>query len=259
MKVQFLGVTGSIQSARSANVSLLVSHSDTKVLIDVSGSPVQALCLCNVDPLGLTHLFLTHSHVDHLYGLPSLVHQLWLLGRTDELLILGNGETLKRARALCAVFSLEEKKGMFPLIWTALDEMEQAISCTSMELQLFPVNHGIPTLGCLFLSEQGSIAYLADTAPMESYPRILHSPSLLIHEAGGMDSGRDLLNSKGHCSALQAGRAGASLQAGRLFLCHLPENQELYADMLREARSLFPQTSIPEVFRSYEIERGKVL
>lgn len=259
MQVHFLGVAGSIQGARSGNVSLLVSHSDTKVLIDVSGSPVQALSLCNVDPLGLTHLLLTHSHVDHLYGLPSLVHQLWLLGRTEELAVMGNGETIKRARALCEVFSLEGKNGMFPLIWTAFDEVEQAIPCNSMELHLFPVSHGVPTLGCLFSSAQGSIAYLADTAPMESYPQNLDNPSLLIHEAGGLDSSRDVLNSKGHSSALQAARAGADLQAERLFLCHLPENQELYAPMLTEARSLFPHTSIPEVFRSYEIERGKVI
>lgn len=257
MKVQFLGITGSIQHASSGNISLVISHKETKVLVDVSGSPVQNLALCSVNPLELTHLLITHSHVDHLYGLPSLVHQLWLLGRTDELIILGNKATLRTAQELCGVFSLEEKQGMFALRWIVLDEVMQSIECSSMRIHLFPVSHGIPTFGCLFTSEEGSIAHLADTAPMKQYPPLLQNPSLLIHEAGGLDNEREMLNSKGHSSALQAAKVAASLHAEKLFLCHLPALESMYPAMLSEARTQFPQTSIPEIFTSYEIGRGE--
>lgn len=253
MRVQFLGITGSIQHAHSGNVSLLISHAGTKILVDISGSPVQNLALCEVDPLDVTHLLLTHSHVDHLYGLPSLLHQLWLMGRTSEFVIMGNHVTIKKARQLCAVFSLEEKKGMFPLVWKNLDEEIQFVQCKSLGLDLFPVTHGIPTFGCLFTSEQGTIAYLADTAPMKEYPPMIQNPSLLIHEAGGVDSERETLNGKGHSSALQAAKVAEYLHAERLFLCHLPEQENIYPDMLAEARHVFPLTDIPEVFQVFEV------
>lgn len=259
MKVQFLGVNGSIQSSHSSNISLLISHADTKVLVDVSGSPVQSLALCAVDPLDITHLFLTHAHVDHIYGLPSLLHQLWLLGRTRKLSVIGNRETICKARQLCAVFSLEEKKNMFPLKWIALDEVIQTLHCGSLDLHPFPVSHGIPTFGCLFSSKEGSIAYLADSAPMENYPLILQNSTLLIHEVGGLDRDREALNGKGHSTALQAAMVAKSLHAHKLLLCHLPPQQGLYHEMVEEARIVFPLTGIPEIFHGYEIqgnERG---
>ncbi len=258
MKVQFLGMTGSIQSAQSGNMSLVISHSDTKVLVDVSGSPLQSLSLCDVDPLDLTHLFLTHAHVDHLYGLPSLLHQLWLLGRTRELSLIGNRETLGKARQLCAVFSLEEKKDMFPLNWIVLDEVIQTLHCGDLYLHPFPVSHGIPTFGCLFSSAEGSVAYLADSTPLKNYPLLLQKPTLLIHEVGGLDSEREALNGKGHSSALQAAQVAKELNAGRLLLCHLPAQESLYQDMLEEARSIFPSASIPEIFYPYTIQTGEI-
>lgn len=258
MKVQFLGITGSIQTAHSGNMSLLVSHGDTKVLVDVSGSPMQSLALCNVDPLQLTHLFLTHAHVDHLYGLPSLLHQLWLLGRRVEFSLIGNKETISKAKQLCAIFSLDEKKNMFPLNWIVLDEVMQTLHCGDLVLHPFPVSHGIPTFGCLFISDEGSVAYLADSTPLKNYPLNLQKPTLLIHEVGGLDSEREALNDKGHSSALQAALVAKELHAGRLLLCHLPAQETLYQELLDEARSVFPSAGIPEVFYPYEIQIGEI-
>ena len=57
-----------------------------------------------MDPLGLTHVVVTHVHVDHAYGLPSLVRQLMLLGRRTPLAVVCRPEHVEPLRALLTTF-----------------------------------------------------------------------------------------------------------------------------------------------------------
>ena len=69
MIVYVLGSTGSIQGREASNTSLAVTSAGRTLLIDVSGSPIQALKRSNIDPLSVDVLLLTHAHIDHLYAL----------------------------------------------------------------------------------------------------------------------------------------------------------------------------------------------
>ena len=82
----FLG-TGSAEPATNRNnLSFLVSDKagDRMVLVDCSGAPVQTILRLGYQPEYLTDVILTHSHVDHIYALPSLVHTLWLYKQFDN-------------------------------------------------------------------------------------------------------------------------------------------------------------------------------
>lgn len=253
MNVEFAGILGSIQNAESGNTSLIVSHEDTNVLVDVSGSPIQNLAIAGVSRLFLDAVVITHPHVDHLYALPSLIHNLWLLGRSDALRVVGNSETLQVAKRLCDVFELEKKKNMFPLDWVPADSPWNTIKLPGFDINLFPVLHGVSTQGCSFTKEGKTIVYMADCRPMETYPEGIYYPSLLIHEAGGTAIEEPGLNSRGHSSARQAATVAKSLCCDKLILCHLPPSMESQATILSEARSIFPHASIPKLFHPYEV------
>ena len=122
MVVSFLGYANSVQHIDSGNVSICVSSSNFNLLIDVSGAPIMEMKKAHVDPMCLSMILLTHSHIDHMYALPSLIHQLWLMGKRDPLIILSNEETIKVAKQLCEAFSLSQKKGMFTIIWKTIEE-----------------------------------------------------------------------------------------------------------------------------------------
>jgi ribonuclease Z len=251
MKLQFLGILGSVQAEDSGNVSLVITGGGSSVLVDVSGSPAQLLLRAGVDPLCLDAVFLSHTHTDHLYGLPSLIHNLWLLKRERPLPVYANRETLDRARALCAVFELEAKKGMFPLQWREAEASVSANDFSSeagLHSQAFRVRHGVPTLGFIFAAQGKKIVYTCDTMPMEEYPAAAAGPDMLIHEAGGTEDNREKLLAGGHSSGADAARAAKSLGANRLFLCHLPPEKENRAAILAEARSIFHAAEIPERF-----------
>ncbi len=113
MNAYFLGYTGSMQRRGVSNTSLAVTAEGRTLLVDLSGSPVQALKEADIDPATIAGVLLTHTHIDHIYALPSLLHQLWLGGRTEPLALISNGPTAAFAKRLIDLFDLERKKGSF--------------------------------------------------------------------------------------------------------------------------------------------------
>lgn len=255
MNVHFLGYTGSIQHAGSANVSLVVEESREVVLVDVSGAPVMEMLKAGIDPRDLKTVLITHSHIDHIYALPSLIHQLWLMGRAEPLVIVGNRETIGKARELCSLFGLEQKNRMFPLVWKILENGVYGSLAGQLRLTVFPVPHGVPTVGCVFESAHGKVAYFADCTADVAYPEVAYDADLLIHEAGGLCEDSAILAGKGHSSSRQAAEAARMLRAGRLVLCHLPSEVSMYQLMLAEAQAVFKRTELPVLYKAYGCEK----
>ncbi|MDY4609496.1 MAG: MBL fold metallo-hydrolase [Sphaerochaetaceae bacterium] len=252
MKVSFLGRQGSLHSERSGNTCLLIESGGIPLLIDTSGAPAQLIRQAGYDPIWLEMVILTHSHVDHLYGLPSLLHNLWLLKRTAPLRIVGNAETLEKAKALCDVFGIREKPGMFPLRWESGVGRPLYLS-DSLQIQLFDVDHGVPTCGISCTDGSVKFAYTADTRPLCTVPLEMFHADLLVHEAGGVEQDEPKLAQGGHSSARQAALTAVKAQAGRLLLCHIPLSETACAAILSEAVGIFPNTGLPDLFVPYEL------
>lgn len=253
MNVHMLGYTGSVQHASSGNVSLAVQEGEQVVLVDVSGAPVMELLKAGLEPRNLSMVLITHSHIDHIYALPSLLHQLWLMGRTEPLVILGNQGTIGKARELCSLFGLEQKRKMFPIVWDVLETGRYDGPLGALRLSVFPVPHGVPTIGCVFESESSKFVYLADCTANFVYPELAYDADLIFHEAGGLEEDALVLAEKGHSSSRQAAEAARTLRAGRLVLCHLPSESNRYQLMLAEAKAVFERTELPVLYKAYEV------
>lgn len=251
MEVTILGFSGGVQAVDSGNTSLLVQGGGASVLVDVSASPLRSLLEAGCDPLSLDALFLTHAHVDHLYALPSLIHNLWLLKRTKPLVVCGNAQVLAKAIDLFCFFGLEKKKGMMPIAWK--DKLD---TIGGLKVCSFPLLHspGIETNGYTFTDDQGAkFAYFPDSVAKEPYPECAYGASLVVHEAGGTKETEKELVRRGHSSARMAATLARSLGAKRLVLVHLPCEPERRAAILHEAKSVFPSTELPVENRTYHV------
>jgi len=246
VKLIFFGTSGGIQTRTNANVCFLVADEQLSVLIDASGNPVQYLERAAVDPRSLDVLVLTHSHTDHLYALPSLIHNLWLMKRDKPLSIVSNPFTLERAKELCACFSLLSKENLFPIIW---------VENAAERIELFPVAHSTPTSGVKISSSRSRIIYSSDTSPCEAVVRAAKGAKALIHEASNTSEFESRLNSAGHSSGRQAGVAAKEAGVEKLFLCHFdPQYAQNQDTIVRESKSAFKgEVIIPELFRAYEV------
>lgn len=102
----------------------------------------------------ITHIFLTHAHGDHVFGLPGLLSTMGLLGRTSPLFIHGPSNL--------QTFVEFMKVHFFPdlgydLYFEAVDSTQHQIvfEDRSMEVWSLPLQHRVPCCGYLIKEKPG--------------------------------------------------------------------------------------------------------
>lgn len=97
----------------------------------------------------IDHVFISHLHGDHYFGLIGWLSTLHLLGRTEPLHIYAN-EALKNIMELQFLHSETTLK--YKLIWHFLNYGGKHLlyEDKALEIYSFPLNHRIPTNGFLF-------------------------------------------------------------------------------------------------------------
>lgn len=253
MKLIFFGTTGAVQTADNTNISFSVIEERAAILVDASGSPCQYLLRIGLAVSDFDALILTHAHPDHMHALPVLIQNLLLIKRKKPLRIICNRATEKKAKQLLELFFILPGMGTFPIEWVCGNITFDRIP--GMRVDLFPVNHSIPTSGIKISTASESLIFSSDTAPSDRVITEASGATALIHEATGSDRNRRILNEDGHSTALQAGEVAEEAGVDTLFLCHFDVRQGLLPEELqREAQMSFKgKVIIPELYRVYEI------
>ena len=252
----FLGTSGALASAARENTAIVVQADEVVLLVDCGGSAVHRLRRLGIDPLLLTHVVVTHVHVDHAYGLPSLVRQLGLLGRRRPLAIVCRPEHVEALRALLALFRLWERSDLFPVALAPIDLGVGAHALTSGTLvaRTAPNDHGaMPNFAVRVEAGDRALVYSSDTRPSEAVISLARGAGTLVHEATFAERDRPPGRPVAHSSAADAGRVAASAGAGRLILAHVGAEYHDDVDALAdEARRYFAgPVEIAEELRFY--------
>ncbi len=146
--VTILG-NGSAMPTAAQNVSAqLVKYNGKRFLIDCGdGTQIQMLKY-RVGFRNLNHIFISHLHGDHFFGLAGLLSTLHLLQRKEPMHIYGPPQLKKYIDV-----SLETAytKLLFPLVFHNTFGDDDLLYDDG-ELQVFsiPLKHGVPTKGFLF-------------------------------------------------------------------------------------------------------------
>ena len=189
LNFMFLGTNGSMQGDEG-NTSLLFKGSRGTVLVDASCGLGRAVAA------DVNAVVLTHEHIDHVYGLPSLIHQLWLSGRRRALDICVPAGMEEFVHRFLEVFSLQEKKNMFDFrIRTG-----RQFSVGSMEITLFSTEHTETSVGLVVREGEDRVVYTSDTRPIREILPCMAGAQVLIHEASGCEAEEEILWKKGHSS-----------------------------------------------------------
>ncbi|MGN0906378.1 MAG: MBL fold metallo-hydrolase [Bullifex sp.] len=243
-EVMFLGVNGSVQDRESGNTSLLFRSGDVTLMVDAS-SGLHAAVEASPDAL-----VITHTHTDHVYGLSSLIHQMWLTGRKKELRIYASEGTMPLVSGIISLFGLDKKKGMFPMTFSTASCFNEG----PFAVETFRTDHTDSSVG-LFIREDGGarILYTSDTRPISGPDEKWMGAALLIHEASGSAEDEKVLVRKGHSSYSDAASLALKLGASHLMLCHLPAGEESKRRAVREASGIFPEVSYAQPLKWMKI------
>jgi len=260
MPFQFFGTSGAIPSSDRDNTALVFYSNDEVILVDCSGSPYQKILKAGLDPMRVSSLIVTHRHVDHVYGLPSLAHNMGLAGRRTTLHVYALAETMKVLRGFMDLFPLEDK---MPYRIEQHDlpakEGHEVLRAKGFRVLSTPVKHGAPNIGLRVEfdspTERGTIVYSCDTSPCPSLVALAREADILIHESTFLHSDAGRADSDGHTTGYQAGEVARQAGVKRLFLCHFAAELHGRVDELRlEAmQSYGGSVQIPEELREYRL------
>jgi ribonuclease Z len=210
-----LGVGTAVPDQDRENTHMVWEGSDGLLLIDAGGSTYQRLLRATLDPLKLRGVFLTHSHADHINGLPALLFQLKLVSYPGTLSIYGNRPTLDLMRRVVEAFELGEHQVAVEWVEVA-DGQEVPLNAEGYRLRVADTVHPRPCLALRFedRSSGKALVYSADTEPCPSVQALASGASILIHEATTAEP------FPGHTTPRQAGTVAATAGAERLVLVH---------------------------------------
>lgn len=97
----------------------------------------------------LNHIFITHLHGDHCFGLPGLISTLNLLGRRSKLHIYAHADLEKMLTPFLDYFM---HQSLFEIVYHHLDPAEHKLIYEDKGLEVYsiPLKHSAPTCGFLF-------------------------------------------------------------------------------------------------------------
>ena len=239
LTVTLLGTGAAAPTAGRDNTCLALDDGTEITLIDASGSPLKRLADAGLPRDRLTRVIITHEHLDHTFGLPSLVQSLWLLGRREPLPIYALDATWRRLDRLLEAYAPSLQRSMIPLERHTIEPGPDPILTTSScHIRVAPGQHSVPTVGLRVDTASGTLVYTSDTAPCASIAELAQGADLLLHEATFLAGAEEEAETHGHSTALQAGQVATAVGARRLALVHFtpprPEDlQRLHEDATR--------------------------
>lgn len=151
--VTVLGSSAAIATNDRNLTSQLVNHCNRLFLIDCGEGTQFRLRQMHVRTNRIHHIFISHLHGDHFYGLIGLLSTMHLLRRTDELTVYGP----PRLQEIIELqLEASETKLFYPLHFIETRDKNEEIVYDDGRLMVstFPLKHRIPTTGFLFKEKE---------------------------------------------------------------------------------------------------------
>ena len=144
-----LGCSSATPTSERNPTAQLLNHGENLFLIDCGEGTQVSLRRMHIHFQRIKHIFISHLHGDHFYGLIGLVSSMHLLGRTEPLHIYGP-PTLKEILDMQLMAS--QTTLLYPLEFhaTQAETPEVIFEDKQITVSSFPMLHRIPTTGFLF-------------------------------------------------------------------------------------------------------------
>ena len=168
-EVNILGCGSALPTTRHFASSQVVNIREKLFMIDCGEGAQLQLRRSKLKFSRLNHIFISHLHGDHCFGLMGLISTFGLLGRTATLHIYAHKELEKLLAPQLEFFC----KGMsYSVEFHAIDPTKAAViyDDRSVTISTIPLKHRIPTCGFLFQEKQTSNHIIRDMVDFYKIP-----------------------------------------------------------------------------------------
>jgi len=252
MRVRVLGCSGGI-GARARTTSFLV---DEDILLD-AGTGVEDL---SVEELtAIDHVFLTHSHLDHIAALPLLIDSVGGI-RPKPLVVHALPETIVALRTHIfnwVIWPDFTEIPHFERPWMVFEPLTvgTVVELDGRFVRSLPANHTVPAVGYHVYNAHASLVFSGDTGPNDDFWRQVNSVQdlrYLIIETAFPNRDQDLAVTSRHLYPIQLGEELAKLQRDpQVLITHLKPSDR---DVIERELDAWAGRFAPRV-----LERGEVL
>jgi len=222
MKLRVLGCGGGI-GGNFRTTSLLLDHD---VLID-AGTGLSDLSLAEMSVID--HVFITHSHLDHIACLPLLVDSVGFM-RDRPLVIHATAETQEILKHHVFNWQIwpdfaEIMNAKEPVMRYEEIRLGETVDIGGRRLTPLPANHVVPAVGFWIDSGKASLAFSGDTTTCDAlWEAVNRIPNLryLIVETAFCDAERELaILSKHLCPGMLAEELKKMKRDAEIYITHL--------------------------------------
>jgi ribonuclease BN (tRNA processing enzyme) len=227
MKLRVLGCSGGIGGRDLRTTSLLV---DDDILIDC-GTGVGDLSLEEL--ARIDHLFLTHSHLDHIACLPLLIDTVCDV-RHQPLVVHATQATIAVLRAHIFNWAVWPDFSEIPSVEKSFLRFESLHIGTAQEfggrrITALPVDHTVPAVGYRLDSGEASLVFSGDTGPCPdlwlAVNAITNLRYLIVETAFSNREAARAHLSKHLCPATLATELDQLVRPAEIFITHLKPGQ----------------------------------
>ncbi|MDE6295699.1 MAG: ribonuclease Z [Muribaculaceae bacterium] len=147
--VHTLGCGSAKPTVRHQPSSTVVEHRGNLFMVDCGEGAQRTFQQSRLKFSRLNHIFLTHLHGDHVFGLPGLIGTLSLQQTGGTLTI----HTFEDGREiLTRIFNYFDRERTFDIKWNIINPREErtVLETKSLTVRTIPLHHRVPTVGYVF-------------------------------------------------------------------------------------------------------------
>ena len=230
MKLSFLGTIGAAVTADRDNTCYVIECGKDLFMVDCSGNPAGKLLKLGYDPSNLVQILFTHLHIDHCYGLPTLLFHMFLTGRVEPIVLAAPDSEYNLLISQLESHQIYPEVRSFALIEQQIpvDQEYVVFKNDTCCIKSAEADHCRAARAFRFeeISTGKSVVISGDTRPCSNIINLARGTDVLIHESSFPHREAAKAAEFGHSTALQAGEVAQLAQARSLYLIHFDANYD---------------------------------